>query len=165
MWKDISLSICTPPLPPPNKSQATYPRFFQELSTKLVVTGCRNFAGLWEKSIQCHTKPPPGHREERIFLPSRSKCMKTHPAMLFVNSIHCKLWTCSASPHALHSCILTTRRDNTHLWSLCDIIQNNFEGNTGELLNYFRDTYIGTFRRNAPRGNYSIQLVDGICLT
>lgn len=163
MWKDISLCIWTPPLPLPLKPHIQ--DFSKNFPLKLVVTGCRNFAGLWEKSIQRHTKPPPGHREESLFLPSISKCMKTHPAMLFANSIHCKLSTCSASPHALHSGILTTRRDNTRLWSLCDIIQNNFEGNTGKLLNYFRDTYIGTFRRNAPRGNYYIQLVDGICLT
>ena len=43
---------------------------------------------------------------------------------------------------------------------LCVVIRNQYDGDTDEVLDYFGDTYIGRFRRNAPRrpSLFSIQL-------
>lgn len=35
--------------------------------------------------------------------------------------------------------------------TLCDIIQSNFEDKADDLLDNFKNTYIGTFRHNAPQ--------------
>ena len=34
---------------------------------------------------------------------------------------------------------------------LCVVIRNQYDGDADEMLDYFEDTYIGRFRRNAPR--------------
>ena len=34
---------------------------------------------------------------------------------------------------------------------LCVVIRNHYDGDAGKVLDYFEDTYIGRFRRNAPR--------------